>query len=339
MLDSQTGGLPISYEHGEAEKVPITDKLIYESDIGAFNSKIGFITNASSTLHSLKYDFEEGSPGRIEIERRLMIFRLYQGESIDAGKKGGESRQIPPFWTRYDKTKSSLENSITVDRRPYFTRYLYPSYNKRYIAERDAYNKYCWSHYGRSFQSVLDCEERNTAEEKTVANYYKYSFFIFASSPMNNLSKYMESFFIHLSQSKKKANREFDYSELFSKRTFKPRPNAIKKMGELYIKYNSAKKALRLAPQEIKKDIWHIIDETISDSLEISSNSEELGNLAVAMIIENHRTSSFAWTVFGNYIVENLGKRYGRQIDVLIRDDYGDVDFLFDTFRRKRIMV
>lgn len=96
---------------------------------------------------------------------------------------------------------------------------------------------------------------------------------------------------------------------------------------------------MRRVSRKVKKDIWGIIQEAMKEAYDISSNEEELGNLAVYLIIDDSKTSSFVWTVLGDFVIENILNRHGRQIDVLLQDDYGDVDFMFEKFSNKRIMV
>jgi len=341
LIKCQNGGLPISYEHGMAEKVIVTDEMIYKSDADAFNSKIGFITNTSSALHCMKYDFKEGSDEMIEIERRLMLLRLFQGESIDSGKNGGVIRSVPLFWTRYDKESSSLDKALVADRRPYFTKYLYNSYAKRFRDEVDGYNKYSWSHFSNSFDNILNLEKRTKKQQKSIDNYYKYSFFIFSDSPMNKVSKHIEKELSELQDDTRKKLKKFDYINLFSSRDYSPDPDMVEKMDSLYVKYNSAKKAMSrvVGNNSLKKDIWHIISEATSEGWKISTNNEELGNLAVYLMASDLRKASFCWTVFGKNIVENLKRRYGSQIDVLLEDYYGDVDFMFSKFSSKGRMI
>lgn len=342
MIDCQTGGFPISYEHGAAEKTVVTDELIYKSDSDAFNSKIGFITNTSSSFHSMTYDFADSSPEKIEIERRLILLRPFQGEAIDAGKNGGKIRNMPQSWTRYDKDSSPLEKTIVADRRPYFTRYLYDGYGKKYRNEVDGYNKHCWSHYGKSFHEVLSSQTRTKEEQVTIDKYFKYSFFIFSDSPMNKVCRHVETELERLHSKSRNKNKEFDYKKLFSVSSFVPDKKLLVKMNKVYVKYNSAKKALRNVGKgnaSLKKDIWYIVSEAMSDAEDISSNNEELGNLAISMILSNHQSAGFCWTVFGSHIVNNLKMRYGSQIDILIQNSFGNIDFMFSKFSLKRRII
>jgi hypothetical protein len=85
------GGLPISYDKPKADKVLINKQSIFESDGFSFSSKIGYITNVSSTFHCMIKDFPEDSVENKELQNRLKILRCLQGSEIDFTKR------IPDF--------------------------------------------------------------------------------------------------------------------------------------------------------------------------------------------------------------------------------------------------
>jgi len=290
----------------------------------------------------MKYDFLEGSPERDEIEHRLVLLRLLQGEEIDGAKNGGEKREMPESWTRYDRGLPDMFKKIIADKRPYFTRYLYDSYNKKFREEVDSYNKHCWNRFGKSFDEVLRSETRTQDEERVIKNYYKYSFFLFSNSPMNRICWYMEKEIQSIDEDTRKNSSEFSYEKIYSKSGFTPNEERLRMIEVLFEKYVSAKKALRGVSHTniLRKDINYIIGQTNGDAYEkITSNARELGNLAVYLMANNSRARTFAWDVFGQEIAGNLMERHGRQIDVLVKNYYGDVDFMFEKFSEKRLRV
>jgi len=186
-INKAVRGNPIDYNHGAAEKSKLSEEFLIKGDIDGMGSSIGFITNSSSALHCMKYNYEVGSPEHNEIERRLKIFRQLQGSEIDKAKTGESQRKIPDSWSRWSKDISELDKKLVADKRPYFTRYLYDSYNKKYREHVEAYNKYAWSHFNRGIEEILGDENRNKKEQEFVNRYYKYSFFLFSESPMNKV--------------------------------------------------------------------------------------------------------------------------------------------------------
>ena len=133
----------------------------------------------------------------------------------------------------------------------------------------------------------------------------------------------------------------FDYSRLFSSSRFIQDIEILNKMGRLYIQYRSVKAAWRKTQNtNIKKDIYYIISKIRMEAQEhISSNLEELGNHAVQLMIENSKTHGFVWDIFGDAIIENLLDRYGHQIEILIQDDFGKEEFLYQKYSRKKVFI
>ena len=341
MMRCRKDGLPIAYEHGKAKKVQLTEDVIAQADLDGMSSKIGFITNVSSSYHAMMYNYPEGSAERDEIERRLIWFRFFQGEEIDGAKNGGVKKKVPEHWTKWDSELSKLEKEIVSDRRPEFTKYLYDGYMRKYKDEIDRYDKYSWSHFGKSFEDVLAQETRTPEENKMVNNYYKYSFFIFSDSPMNRISRRVDEKLLDISYKISNKGKDFDYSDLFSTISYNPDPKKIKQLKSLFRKYNSSKKAWRASKDEFfKKDLYSILDGVGKEALEeITSNAEELGNLAVQLMIEDKRTRTFGWTVFGDFIIDNILNRHGHQIDILVKDEYGDYEFMYEKYSSKKVFV
>jgi len=111
-------------------------------------NKIGFYTNVSSTLYALLANFKTPSP-----ERETILNRLKYGRALKGGKLMFQRSDSPPFperWVKWKKIKSDtpvelhdtikFNNSIIADKRPYFMRWLYSHYNKRYMSEIAWYN-------------------------------------------------------------------------------------------------------------------------------------------------------------------------------------------------------
>ena len=61
MLNNTFGGNPITYQKRPTEKKYIDTKDLYKADLLSFDSKIGYITNSSSTLWCMLYNYEKGS--------------------------------------------------------------------------------------------------------------------------------------------------------------------------------------------------------------------------------------------------------------------------------------
>ena len=159
---------------------------------------------------------------------------------------------------------------------------------------------------------------------------------------MNRLSWYMEDRLSIIHDKTYGSTKNFDYTKLMSYPDFTPKDVELALMKNLFVKYNSAKKAMRTVNHGsgIQKDIYYIISEIGAEAREkITSNNEELGNLAVSLMIQDSRTRAFAWTVFGTDIVSNMLIQHGGDVEVLVQDSDGDHNFMFDTFSKRRLSI
>lgn len=337
IINNKIDGNPIDYKHGVAKKVVLSDKDLEKGDTDGFGSKIGFITNTSSTYHVLKYRYPIGSPERKEIEKRLKFLRMYQGYEIDSAKVGGTKKQIPESWVKYRKDLSDIDKKLIADQRPYFTRYLYDSYEREYLDEVRNNDKYCYSRFGMSFAEI----EKNPdtpLKKRTVNNFYKYSFFLYPHSPMNRITWHMEEALGNIRT--KISGSEFDYASLYSSSSPEIDPEKRKRLTEFMEKYIVMKRVWHKSPVDFKKDIWDALSQIKNDVLtEVSSDGKEVGDLCVSLLISTKRADSFVWGLFGDYIIENILNRHGRQITVPVRDDFGDIDFLYNKYSTRRIYV
>lgn len=83
MVENTFGGNPITYQKKPTEKKYIDTKDLYKADLLSFDTKIGYITNSSTTLYSMLPLFEEGSKEYKTILHRLKECRVAQGNEID----------------------------------------------------------------------------------------------------------------------------------------------------------------------------------------------------------------------------------------------------------------
>lgn len=73
---------PISYAKRKAPNQKLTYHNLIKNDLNGFGSRIGQITNTASTMIALQKNFEEDSAEWKELELRIKLLRMYQGEEI-----------------------------------------------------------------------------------------------------------------------------------------------------------------------------------------------------------------------------------------------------------------
>ena len=80
------GGNPVLGEHASPKKNKITKRKLrslYKFDGKAFNTKIGFITNCSTTMYEMLMKYDKDSPEYKEIYNRLKLCCHFQALQID----------------------------------------------------------------------------------------------------------------------------------------------------------------------------------------------------------------------------------------------------------------
>ena len=109
MIDGAQGGLPISYTKKLAPKINVTDDSLIASDINGMHSKIGFITNLSSTTYCLLEGLDKESLESKELQKRSKLYRYFQGENIDKAKNGF-AKEVPKYWYQWKKIDKDQDN-------------------------------------------------------------------------------------------------------------------------------------------------------------------------------------------------------------------------------------
>ena len=85
-IDNCYGGVPVLGEHASPKKTKINEhnvNKLYKYDGKAFNSKIGFITNCSTTMYEMLKLYKPGSEEYNRIINRLKLCCHFQALQID----------------------------------------------------------------------------------------------------------------------------------------------------------------------------------------------------------------------------------------------------------------
>lgn len=83
IIDNVFEGNPITYQKKPTEKKYIDTKDLYKADLLSFDSKIGYITNCSTTLYSMLPLYGKDTKEYNTIMHRLKECRVLQGNEID----------------------------------------------------------------------------------------------------------------------------------------------------------------------------------------------------------------------------------------------------------------
>ena len=339
-VDGKQEGSPIFYDVNYPEKKSVLESkdFLLKQTIG-FGSKIGVLTNWGSSLVSMLSDFDKNSNEYSVLNNRYKYIRVAQGLEIDSQK----SVLVPPFpswWTKIDKSMSEFEKSITVTKRPYFFKYLYDYMNKRHNEEFLAFDNISRTIYDIGIKELMSLENPTRDQKDLIDTYKRKSFFIDNNSIMNRVSHFMEDKIKEMSKERRDVSKSFDFKKILSKSNYKPNKNDLEKITLLFKEYKSLKRALRENILDYGEENYSNLDQIKSHINNraystITSNSEELGNLAVWLCynVLGETSRKFAWDCFGEEIVENIKNRKGnKSVRVPIKNKNGSFEYLYSKY-------
>lgn len=345
MIDGANGGLPITYAKRSGVKAPIVYDDLHLADIASFNSKIGFITNCSTSLYALLKNYSVGSKEYDEIYQRLKVCRYLQGAAIDKAKLGTKDT-FPEHWTKFnhikddvtgeDREKQKFNNSIVIDKRPYFMRYLYPHYNKKHMKHKEIYDTIAIAKFGITIDMLMAKKNKSIEEKAVVETYDRRGFFINTDCVMNKICWHMEKSVKENRIKLYKSNHPV-YNILLDEDVV-VEEDKLQQMRLLFEEYRRAKQNRSGDDSIVLSQYAEYIK---SNAINITSNGAELANMAVVVCyVENPSANKdFVWRVFGEEIAETVKKNRQSKITVPVIDDNGDVEFLNKKYKFVEIAV
>ena len=336
------------YEREKAEKKAIDEKKLWGTDILSFKSKIGLITNFSTTLFSLAPTLTDEKEKEI-LMSRLKTLNVSQGAEIDRAK-GIQSYPVPE-WDKWQKDglDADIHNKLICNRRPYFMKYVYPRYNKKYKHHLNAWDNVCNVRLGFSLETLLSKTDLTETEERIKKEFQERSPLIDSSSTMNLLCHYAESKIKQLKLDSKKT--DFDY-RIYMSPDIAVDESKLHKIDILYKKFIAYQRNSHDRPQDEldeSDDEFPTSDEYIhvleQEAYHISNNLAELTNLLVTLCYRDHGENSkeFCWRMFnGAGIINNLITRCNGYFNVPVLDSENSEDsfeYLGKKFRLETIVL
>ena len=331
-----------SYDRNVASKKEINVSKLYESDIASFNSRVGLLTNWATSLLSMLPIYDKDTIEYKTIINRLKISNILQNQIIDAAK-GVRIFPFPRWWsdTLSDDEKENLApdeielyNKLRIRQRPFFLKYVYPEkYGKAFRKYQKTYNNMSEINLGMSLKDTLSGVNETEESKKLATDYVKYSPLLDSSSVMNKICHYAEE---EISKIKDKSkNVCFDWS-VYLDNTIELDKNKLSKMRILYKEFSDSKRNYNDTGRKSKEQKEENILVFRKKMYEISSDLNELTNLAVRIVYDEFpkRSHDFAWKILPNGILRNLDKsNITRTIDLLTeKESSGEIDYLNKSY-------
>lgn len=345
--DYKYEGLNIpTYERKSANKKNINNDDLWQSDTLSFGSKIGLVTNYSTSFFSMLPLFLKEKEQELLINR-IKTCNILQSCSIDKAK-GIIVYSIPNWWDKWNKTGDNAEiyNKLLVKQRPYFMRFVYSSWNKKYKHHYNSYDNICIVRFGFSLDFLLKKNDLSEVEQKVKDEFISRSPLIDSNCTMNLICHFMEKEIKELKINIK--NSDFNYS-IYMNPEIEIDEQKLNKMSVLYKKWQAYQRNSHDRPfEEINDEDGEIQskDEYIKvlerEAYNISNNLQELTNLLVELTYGRYGENSkeFCWRMFsGRGIIDNLFQRARGFIQIPLIAPEGDYQYLGKNYKLTNIVL
>jgi len=357
IIDGAYGGLPVAYENKKAPKSKIIESELYLADMSGFNSKVGFLTNLSTTMYAMLPLFSEDSLEYTEIIRRLKQCRKEQGSIIDSAK-GLILRPIPKHWSNWSRitdkmseeeiNRVNFNNSILISKRPQFMINLYSSYGKEYRKYCNDWNSRCIGNFNLELKDLLnfDRDLLSTEQKEFVDKFYRWNPLLDSACEINNISKHMQNKIKEI-KSNSKSTWSKDIIEPMKKHEVdKWDDNKSDALIALHEKYKSGKRNFRNIKDESGEIRYQTIDQynkaIRQEALKLSSDLGELAYYAISRCYVSLESDNkeFVWAILGQGVVDNLINNFkNKKIEIPFLDENGDIEYLGKRYSRREIKI
>lgn len=315
--------IPITYEKEMVPTQKITLPNFIRCDVKGLDTKVGQITNYSTSMIAMLPLFKgEGQQEQLqEMQKRIKLLREIQGAEIDK-IKGTTPPQFPKewrYWVKIDKDDDDITkaekykyNSMVVKKKPYFFIYLYSTLMKDYKAYSKNFNSISYKYFGMSIKDLLRKENKSDGENKLVKKYRKYSPVLETDCVMNNLCREIENSDNDIKYHPNKNSLLDDYADFSNINQEK-----LNKIMDICKNYKSEKQYKGFYTmienegiadddmQELMNQVLYGHKDKYRDEVQnIFSNSNELFNHLMMMCQIKHISHDIIWDIMGDDIVD-----------------------------------
>ena len=193
----------ITYEKGLAVPAKMTVANITKTVAKGFGTGVGGFSNVATILYAMAPMFDK--PGReeqhAEIMMRIKLLREIVGQEIDR-IKGADKPSLPPEWRKMERilpTDSQDEilrklrrNSMVIQKKPYFFRYIYPALNQKFKEFEASYNQVCRDTFGIKLKKLMTMSDITEEQRALLKRYQKFSPLLTTQCTMNRLCRMIE---------------------------------------------------------------------------------------------------------------------------------------------------
>lgn len=350
----------ITYDKVSAPSQSLNTTNIMKTDLRSFDSRIGSITNYSTTFISMLANFNEGSYEHSQLTKRIKLLRRYIGDSIDQAK-GIKMKPFPTEWKRreyiHDEDSEELKqhkyqhNRLVANKKPYFMIYIYDRVKNEYKEYKKKCERTCKEKFACTLNQLISKENKSKQESYYVSDYYRRMPVIKNRSVMNILCGMIESIDFKYKRPKNDDNAEKMFSRLYDYEIGVDNEK-LAKLTALYAKFKK-KRNFKFKnnilenidfdagqDDERKKLINEFYDGIRREAYEICSNQKELANHLVYIVYHLNPSDSkdFAWNIGAEGILETLESKSNKEIEIPMLDERGE-EYLGKKYSLRRVVV
>ena len=221
-----------------------------------------------------------------------------------------------------------------VTKRPYFMRYLYNDYNKKYQKHVENFNVYCVSKYGYDIKELKNCKYQTEETIKSLNDFELLSPLIDNDSTMNMLCHYMEDEIQEIKAYRK--NKFNNYELMLSKKDNDESLGCIDELIPYYERFLQIRAKDIIEQEEINNTAYGLDISSLKSAMikNISSNEDELSDMSVLLTYSVHPNykKDFAWDLFGDIIIKNIINNTNGIAHMPIKDNNGEVEYLYSKY-------
>ena len=320
---------PISYDKMPAPSHRICHREFVKTDLRGFGTKVGTYSNYSTQLEAMMPLFPrpDQKRQRDEIELRKKLLREINGQEIDR-IKGVEAKGPPKDeWLKSQKINKDdpedvikakrYHNSLVINKKPYFFRYLYPELNTSYKIHEKRYDEIAKCMYRIRLKKLLTKENKTQEEKNLIKNYHKFSPVLNTNCTMNLLCRMVEDTDFDI-QYGKNCTSMLPYYDL---NEYKIEPEILQKFRDMYRNFNN-KKSIAIVNQifnnsneneadKIRMEILDAIRDEIREEY-LSLNITPMGALTYIKALSQSYTKfnwDFAWSLLDEQILDVIEEK------------------------------
>jgi hypothetical protein len=330
----ESGLLPISYEKKSVPKASVTFDSCCKADLSSFDTKIGVITNYSTSLYSMEAN-HHGDKLK-EIQTRIKILRREQGNQIDKAK-GVQITGFPEHWIKWSKVEDedspevkamkNFNNDIIIEKKPYFMTYVYSALKRELKNWLRDMSNYCELTYKKSVAELAE-GEKTEEQEKFLKQYQRYVPVDMTGCTMNKLCLHMERVKVDLREWKNQKD-DVDWILLSGKMID---PLKLGKVKRIYKDYQTDKKHKK----ELERFFSH--EDFMSNELEKEEVLEKLLKVVEEDELVDYcaclDNKFFVWEIAMEEVFKNVYNNRQKNVWLPVENEDGEFEYLNKRYRK-----